>query len=84
MSAQHARMETVNATPVFGTVMNGRQMLTTEAKCPFCGARNAYAHSDSHYSVGRWYGCKHLSAMTLGDDGAISKVEFLTREGGEA
>ena len=70
-------MQTVTTTHIMGVAIQGRQLLTTEAKCPFCGARNAYAHVDSHYSIGRWFGCEHLCAMNYGDDGCIESVEYL-------
>lgn len=69
-------VQIVNATQVSGDVVDGQQCLTTEAKCPFCGIRNKYKHLDSHYSDGRWYGCKHLCAFTWAEDGYIESAQF--------
>jgi len=59
-----------------GTVNSGRQYLTTEAVCPFCAATADYAHSETHSSIGRWYGCSHLHACETDDSGAIVVIEF--------
>ena len=66
----------VDARPVYGRVIEGRNCLTSEAKCPTCGATNAYRHSESHYSMGRWYGCGHLKAFYYDESGGIDRVEF--------
>ncbi len=67
---------TVNTTQVQGTVIEGRQCLTTEADCPICEARNAYRHVESHASIGRWYGCQHLKACNYDGAGFIESIEF--------
>lgn len=66
----------VDARPVFGRVIEGRECLTTEASCPTCGAANAYRHMETHVSVGRWYGCEHLKAFYCAEDGSIDRLEF--------
>jgi hypothetical protein len=50
--------------------------MTTEATCPVCGIPSVYAHTDSHYSVGKWYGCEHLKASNTNDNGLIESVEY--------
>jgi hypothetical protein len=68
--------QTVGATHIHGASILGRSCCATEAICPVCGTRNLYRHSDSHYSMGVWYGCKHLAAFSWSDSGDIESVEF--------
>ncbi len=68
---------TVNVTHVDGAVIEGRLCMVSEAVCPICGKTNRYRHVDSHYSIGRWYGCKDLFAFNWNESGLIETVEFL-------
>lgn len=68
---------TVNVTHVDGAVIEGRLCMVSEAVCPICGKTNRYRHVDSHYSIGRWYGCKDLFAFNWDESGLIETVEFL-------
>ena len=58
--------------------IEGRLYLTTEATCPICSIRAVHRHIDSHYSMGKWYGCAHVVACQWGDTGVIESVEFET------
>ncbi len=66
----------VNASHRMGRSIQGRQYLTTEAVCPFCASAAVYADSETHSSIGRWYGCSHLSASETDDAGVIVSIEF--------
>ena len=66
----------VTTKQVNGRSIEGMLYLTTEAKCPTCGAQNVYRHIESHYTHGRWYACQHHRAYNLGDYGLIESVEF--------
>lgn len=68
---------TVNVTHVDGAVIEGRLCMVSEAVCPICGKTNRYRHVDSHYSIGRWYGCKDLFAFNWDESGLVETVEFL-------
>lgn len=68
---------TVNVTHVDGAVIEGRLCMVSEAVCPICGKTNRYRHVDSHYSIGRWYGCKDLFAFNWNEGGLVETVEFL-------
>lgn len=68
---------TVNVTYVDGAVIEGRLCMVSEAVCPICGKTNRYRHIDSHYSIGRWYGCKDLFAFNWNESGLVETVEFL-------
>jgi hypothetical protein len=68
---------TVNVTHVDGAVIEGRLCMVSEAVCPICGKTNRYRHVDSHYTIGRWYGCKDLFAFNWDESGLVETVEFL-------
>ena len=68
---------TVNVTHVDGAVIEGRLCMVSEAVCPICGKTNRYRHVDSHYTIGRWYGCKDLFAFNWNESGLVETVEFL-------
>jgi len=68
---------TVNVTHVDGAVIEGRLCMVSEAVCPICGKTNRYRHVDSHYTIGRWYGCKDLFAFNWDKGGLVETVEFL-------
>jgi hypothetical protein len=61
-------------------VIGGRLHMTTEVACPHCQVLCVYRHSDSHYSVGQWYGCQHLAAQEFDDTGLIEAAHFNTLE----
>ena len=67
---------TVNVTHVDG-VIEGHLCMVSEAVCPICGKTNRYRHVDSHYTIGRWYGCKDLFAFNWDESGLVETVEFL-------
>ena len=68
---------TVNVTHVDGAVIEGRLCMVSEAVCPICGKTNRYRHVDSHYTIGRWYGCKDMFAFNWNESGLVETVEFL-------
>lgn len=70
----------VAASQVAGRMIAGRLHMTTEARCPYCQKTSAYAHAESHASLGKWYGCKHLSSMERDDSGLIAIVGYTNRQ----